>query len=88
MPSAGVFQVQVLQGCGRGSGGGEVEVTVNGQTLVMTVAETGHFQRFVPRNIGTVRFEKSGRYTLAVRAKTNPGGAVMDLRRVVLRAAP
>jgi arylsulfatase A-like enzyme len=86
IPAAGVFEVQLLQGCGKG--GAEVDVTVNGQSLTMLVAETGHFQRFVPRTIGTVRFDRSGRNHLSVRAKTNPGGAVMDLRRVVLRAAP
>ena len=88
VPAAGVFQVQVLHGCGKGSGGAEVEVTVNHQTLTMMVEETGHFQRFVPRMVGSVRFDQAGRHTLAVRAKTKPGAAVMDLRRVVLRAAP
>jgi arylsulfatase A len=87
-PGAGAFEVELLQACGKGSGGAEIEVTVAGQTLSAIVMETGHFQRFVPRRIGTVRLEGPGRYTLAVRAKTKPGGAVMDLRRVVLRAAP
>jgi arylsulfatase A-like enzyme len=87
-PNAGTFDVEVLQGCGKGSGGAEVAVTVGEQTLKFTVEETGHFQRFVPRTIGTVKLEKAGRYTLAVKALTKPGTAVMDLRRVVLRAAP
>jgi hypothetical protein len=88
IPTVGMFEVQVLQGCGKGSGGAKVEVAVNGQTLDMMVVETGHFQRFVPRTIGTVRFDQADRYSLSIRAKTNPGGAVMDLRRVVLRAVP
>jgi arylsulfatase A-like enzyme len=87
-PAAGVFEVQLLQGCGKGSGGAEVEVTIAGQALTMKVEETGHFQRFVPRTIGTVRLPEPGRYTLAVQARTKPGPAVMDLRQVVLRAAP
>jgi len=86
-PHPGVFEVQLLQACGKGSGGAEIEVAVAGQTLTMKVEETGHFQRFVPRMIGTVRLAESGRFTLAVRARTRPGPAVMDLRRVVLRAA-
>jgi arylsulfatase A len=85
---AGAFEVQLLQACGNGSGGSEVEVAVAGRTLTLKVAETGHFQRFVPRIVGTVAIEQAGRATLSVRAKTKPGGAVMDLRRVVLRAAP
>jgi arylsulfatase A-like enzyme len=87
-PSAGTFELEVLQGCGKGSGGAEVEFAVKNQTLVLKVEETGHFQRFVPRVLGTLRLDAPGRYTLTMRAKTKPGGAVMDLRRVVLKAAP
>jgi arylsulfatase A-like enzyme len=87
-PGAGVFAVELLLGCGKGSGGAVVEVTVAGQALSLQVEETGHFQRFVPRLVGMVKLDKRGRYALAVRAKSKPGIAVMDLRRVVLRAAP
>jgi arylsulfatase A-like enzyme len=87
-PHAGTFEVQLLQGCGKGSGGAEVEITVAGQTLTMKVEETGHFQRFVPRVIGTVKLEKAGPCTLALKARSKPNAAVMDLRRIVLRAAP
>lgn len=86
--SAGTFEVELLQGCGKGSGGAEVEVAVDGQSLTFKVEETGHFQRFIPRSIGTVKLAKAGRYTLTVKAKSKPGGAVMDVRRVTLRSAP
>jgi arylsulfatase A-like enzyme len=85
-PHAGTFAVELLQGCGKGSGGADVEITVAGQTLSMRVEETGHFQRFVPRTPGTVRLTE-GEQTLTVRARSRPGPAVMDLRRVVLRSA-
>jgi arylsulfatase A-like enzyme len=85
--NAGLFEVELLQGCGKGSGGAEVEVTVGGQTLAMKVEETGHFQRFVPRTAGTAKLERPGRFTLTVMARSKPGVAVMDLRRIVLRAA-
>jgi arylsulfatase A-like enzyme len=86
--NAGVFEVEVLQGCGAGSDGAEIEVAVAGQTLTMKVEGTGHFQRFVPRLAGHVKLEKPGKYTLTVKAKSKPGTAVMDLRRIVVRAAP
>jgi arylsulfatase A-like enzyme len=89
VPAAGKFEVEVLQGCGKGSGGSEVELAVKGQPpLTFKVEETGHFQRFVPRTVGTWTFESPGMVTLTVRARSKPGAAVMDLRQVVLRAAP
>jgi len=80
----GRYEVEVLQGCGKGSGGAEVEVTIGAQTLTFTVQDTGHFQNFVPRVIGAVSID-AGRYALAVKPKTKPGAAVMDLRQVTLR---
>jgi arylsulfatase A len=86
-PHAGTFEVELLLGCGKGSGGAEVAVSIAGQSLRLTVEETGHFQRFVPHAIGTVFLVEAGRYTVDVKARSKPGPAVMDLRRVVLRAA-
>lgn len=83
----GTYAVEVLQGCGKGSGGSEVEVAVGAQQLRFTVQDTGHFQNFVPRGIGTVELAQAGRYTLTVKPQTKPGVAVMDLRQVVLRPA-
>jgi hypothetical protein len=84
----GVFAVEVLQGCGTGSGGSEVTIAVDDQSLHMTVEETGGFQNFVSRTIGTLRLGKPGRYTLSVKPQSKPGVAVMDLREVVLRQTP
>ena len=88
LPSAGKFAVEVLQACGKGSGGAEVAIAVKDQTLLMKVQPTGHFQRFVPVTIGTLQFDEPGQYILTVRPRTKPGAAVMDLRRIVLRSAP
>jgi hypothetical protein len=87
-PGTGVFEVEFLQGCGKGSGGAEIELAVGDQKLTSKIEETGHFQRFVPRAAGTVRLETGKSYTLTVRALSKPGPAVMDLRRVTLKAAP
>jgi arylsulfatase A-like enzyme len=81
----GAFMLEALQGCGKGSGGAEVEFAIGEQRLAMTVQDTGHFQNFVPRDIGMVQIGKAGIHTLTVRAKTKPGVAVMDLRQVTLR---
>ena len=81
---AGKFDVIALQGCGKGSGGAEVEFRVGDRTLKMTVEDTGHFQNFLERNIGQVELKK-GPHRLEVRPLNKPGVAVMDLRSVTLR---
>ena len=90
----GTFAVEVLQGCGKGSGGAEVELAVwtpngdpTGASLKFTVKDTGGFQNFEARDVGTLKVEKPGRYSLIVIPKTKPGVAVMDLRQIVLRPA-
>jgi hypothetical protein len=80
----GKFKVQILQGCGKGSGGSKVDFSVGEQTLKVVVKDTGGFQNFVNREIGELTIEKQGRYTLAVKPKTKPGVAVMDLREIKL----
>jgi arylsulfatase A-like enzyme len=81
----GTFAVEVLQGCGKGQGGSEVEVSVGGRSLMFTVEDTGRFQNFKARTIGTVTLDKPGRYTLTVKPKKKPAAAVMDLRSITLR---
>ena len=88
----GTYSVEVLQGCGKGSGGAEVELvlgepgaSVPGSSLTFTVKDTGGFQNFEARAVGTLKVEKPGQYTLTVKAKTKPGVAVMDLRQITLK---
>ena len=80
----GEYEVEILQGCGKGSGGSEVDVTIANQTLRFVVQDTGHFQNFVRRTLGKVRLT-AGRHTLAIKPQKKPGVAVMDVREVVLK---
>jgi len=80
----GKYAAEILQGCGKGSGGSEVEFRCGGQVLPVTVQDTGGFQNFVARNIGEFAFDRAGPYTLEVRPVKKPGLAVMDLRQVKL----
>jgi arylsulfatase A len=83
---AGTYEVEIQQGCGKGSGGAEVAVEVDDHNLLFTVQDTGHFQNMILRTIGEVKLA-TGKHVLAVKPRTKPGAAVMDLRRVVLRPA-
>ena len=78
----GAYEVEVLQGCG--GGGSEVAVEIAGQKLTFTVENTGAFQHFIMRSIGTVQLP-AGPQTLTVRPQSKKGAAVMDLRQVTLR---
>ena len=82
--TAGLYRIEVLQGCGKGSGGAEVELAVGDRKVVFIVKETGGFQAFEKRDVGTITLDKAGCYTMSVRAKTKPGAAVMDVRQIVL----
>ncbi len=86
-PESRRYAIDILQGCGKGSGGSTVDFKVAGKTITMTVLDTGHFQNFTHRTIGEIEVP-AGPHTLEVRPVTKPGGAVMDLRQVVLRPLP
>jgi hypothetical protein len=88
----GTFTVEILQGCGKASGGSEVMISLGepggaatGGSVTFTVKETGGFQNFEAREVGTLKVEKPGRYTQTVKPKSKPGPAVMDLRQIVLK---
>jgi len=81
---AGMYKVEVLQGCGNGQGGSRAAVTVGSKTLEFEVEETGGFQDFVPRSIGTVRIPKPGLHTLKIQPLTRAKEAVMDVRQIRL----
>ena len=79
----GRYRVEVLQGCGAGQGGSIVELSAGDSSLRFTVEETGHFQRFVPREVGELKLP-AGTIRLEVKAVSKKAAAVMDLRQVTL----
>jgi len=83
----GRFSVEVLQGCGKGQGGSEAAVSVGDQHLKFTVIDTGGFQQFQPVSVGTLQFDKPGRYELAIKPTRKAKQAVMDVRSVTLKPA-
>ena len=84
MAKPGTYAIHIWQGCGKGSGGSEVEIICGGQSVKFTVEDTGHFQNFKERLVGRVKFDKAGPQSIEVRALSKPGAAVMDLRQVIL----
>jgi len=84
----GTYQLRVWQGCGNGSGGSEVDFECGDQTLKMVVEETGGFQEFRQREIGKLELSRAGRHRIAVRPRSKPGPAVMDMRKMELLRMP
>ena len=79
----GDYVVEVWQGCGKGHGGSDVLVEVGGSKFAFVVEDTGHFQNFKARKIGTVTL-KAGIQKIAVKPQNKKAGAVMDIRFVKL----
>lgn len=91
LKTPGEYSVEVLQGCGTGQGGSEVELRLIAEgaeqpvaTARFNVLDTGHFQNFVRREIGTLRAERPGLYRLEVRPLKVAAKAVMDVREIRL----
>lgn len=80
----GSYDVEILQGCGKGHGGSVVKVVMDDQTLEMTVEDTGHFQNFKPRIIGQFQVEQPGIRRFVIVPVKKASVAVMDVRQVRL----
>lgn len=80
----GSYEIDILQGCGSGHGGSTVDLQIGKESRSFVVEETGHFQNFVWRTVGTVELPADETITLKLAPKSKPGGAVMDVRAVRL----
>ncbi len=82
----GDYELEILQGCGKGHGGSTVTVETAGQSISFEVQETGHFQNFVWKRLGKVSLPQSRDFALTVKCQKKVSGAVMDVRAI--RLAP
>lgn len=78
------YRVEVLGGCGTGQGGSRVEFRASGQSLAMTVEETGHFQNFRWREMGEISIAAASELLGEVRCVEKAKAAVMDIREIRL----
>lgn len=88
----GEFDVEVLQGCGKGQGGSPMSVVFNPgaaeSRIAFTVEDTGGFQQFRPRVIGRVTLA-AGDHLLRIQPERIAKGAACDIREVrLMPAAP
>lgn len=89
LPGKNVYHLDILQGCGTGQGGSDVDIllTRDGTAidqLSFRVEETGHFQNFKRRRVGTLTVPVAGDYQLEIRPEKLAKNAVMDVRMIIL----
>ncbi len=77
----GKFIVFAMHGSG---GGSEIEIAVGEQKLNWTTKNTGGFHTFTFLEVGTLSLDTPGPVTLTLKPIKKQGGAVMDLREVIL----
>ncbi len=77
----GTFIVVAMQGS---HGGSELDLAIGDQKLHWTTADTGSFHTFTFLEVGRVSFAAPGMLTLSLKPTKKNGGAVMDLRQVIL----
>ena len=78
----GKYKVAVLQGSS--TGGSEIAVQLGDQQLKFTVQNTGDFHKHEEVKVGEVEIKAPGTYRLALKPQTKNGGAIMDVKKVVL----
>ncbi|MDA1229303.1 MAG: hypothetical protein O2856_00885 [Planctomycetota bacterium] len=84
---SGEYEIDILQGCGKGHGGSQVKLQIADQSLDLVVEETGHFQNFIWRTLGSVQLvagDGKESTSLTLTPQTKPGGAIMDVRAIRL----
>jgi arylsulfatase A-like enzyme len=95
----GTFEVEILQGCGKGQGGSQVSVDLSPAYPTVdeyenppatagtqfTVEDTGHFQNFKWRTIGRLSATRTGWFILRIKPVKKAKNAVMDVRAMRLR---
>ena len=79
---AGDYDVHILQGCGSGSAGSRVAARVGDEQVDFAIEETGHFQRFVWRQVGVLKLPKKSQLTLSLHVQHKPHNAVGDVRQI------
>jgi hypothetical protein len=80
----GEYEVVLTQGCGRGDGGSRAVLETGGASFEFAVEDTGGYQNWLEKPLGTVRFDRAGRNELRVRVLKKSKG-IMDIRRIVLK---
>jgi hypothetical protein len=96
----GKYNVGILQGCGVGQGGSRARLSVTDSAadsaadqektaiLEFEVLETGHFQNFQWRHLGSIEIDQAGTQSLKLEPVEIKKNALMDVRAIHLVPVP
>ena len=79
----GTFAVEITYSCA--APGSAFAVELSGQTLTGKSASTGSWENYHSDNLGTMKLDKPGTFTLAVKPKPAPKWRVIGLKAVTLK---
>ncbi|MBN2505352.1 MAG: alpha-L-fucosidase [Verrucomicrobia bacterium] len=83
----GTYKVEMTSACEPGSAGSECVLTVGNRDGSVTIVATGGWGDFQTRPAGTLTLDQTGPTTVTLKAKTKPGMAVVNLRRITFTPA-
>ncbi|MDR3737695.1 MAG: alpha-L-fucosidase [Terracidiphilus sp.] len=80
----GVYHARITYSARQESNGAKFAVTVAGQTLTSSVAETGEGYHYKTFDLGAVKFEKVGSYTVEIKPAAESGTNLMFFQKLDL----
>jgi hypothetical protein len=84
--TAGVYTPELTYSAAPGYGGSRIELSAGDKKSSATIAQTESWSSYRPLTLPPLNL-KAGSLTITLKATRMPGGAVMNLRSIVLKPA-
>jgi alpha-L-fucosidase 2 len=87
IPHPGVYHVEMVYAAGNDGAGGEMEVAVGGQKLIVKPNSTDGWEDYQTISVGDARLGQAGEVPVVVSVKSKPRNYVLNLRAIILTDA-
>jgi hypothetical protein len=81
----GKYEVEIVQACPLNQAGTEYTITIGNASIAGTVEATGGWEKFATRSLGSIDVAETGKLKVSLKPTKKAGGAVMNIRAIVLR---
>ena len=82
--ATGIVAVSTVHAAPGGIAGSQVAVTLGGQQVTGTLADSKSWKKFIPQKLGELTIAKTGKQTVTIQALTRKSVYVCDLRALTL----